>query len=106
MSMSIFESLLNPLFSLVMHLEECTKASFSQTKKVALLSWFRKCIEERSMQWTPIQDTKMKKNQNFVLNSRKFFTFWRNVMSILLDFTEFIVLVILVIWLQSYHLPT
>ena len=75
MSVSIFESLLNPLFSLVMHLEECTENEFSQTKKVALLSRFRKCIEERSMQWTPIQDTKMQKNQNFVLNSRKFLHF-------------------------------
>ena len=75
MSVSIFESLLNPLFSLVMHLEECTKASFSQTKRVALLSWLRKCIEERLMQWTPIQDTKMLENQNFVLNSRKFLHF-------------------------------
>ena len=33
MSVSIFESLLNPLFSLVMHLEECTENEFFSNKE-------------------------------------------------------------------------
>jgi hypothetical protein len=47
MSVSIFESLLNPLFSLVMHLEECTKNEFFLNKegcfvKLALQMYRRK----------------------------------------------------------------